>query len=142
MAQSGDLMLASARAPIGQEHFTTPIETHGHSLTADEPVARGGKNAGPSPTDLLLSALASCTAITLRMYADRKVWPVVSVKVDVALRKTAEGFYIHRLLHLEGALNEAQRARMADIAERTPVTLLVKNAQDLRTELAPSSQIG
>ena len=137
MAESDDLIVASARARIGREHFATAIETHGHALTADEPAARGGTNAGPSPTDLLLSALASCTAITLRMYADRKGWPLSSLRVEIALHRTADTSYIQRILHLEGTLDNEQRARFADIAERTPVTLLVRNAQDIRTEFAP-----
>ena len=139
MTESGGLVVAAARAKIGREHFATAIETHGHALTADEPAARGGANAGPSPTDLLLSALVSCTAITLRMYADRKDWPVESVRVEAALHRSPDASYIRRVLHLEGTLDDEQRARLADIAERTPVTLLIRNAQDIRTELAPSA---
>jgi putative redox protein len=139
MPESGDLIVATARAKVGLEHFAAAIETHGHSLTADEPVARGGANAGPSPTDLLLSALASCTAITLRMYADRKGLALASVRVDVALHRADPAPYIQRVVHLEGQLDGEQRARLADIAERTPVTLLIRNAQDIRTELAPSA---
>jgi putative redox protein len=137
---SDDRVIASAEARIGSERFATTIKTHGHTLIADESVKSGGKATGPSPTDLLLSALASCTAITLTMYADRKSWPLTEIKVDVAMHRAGEAAYFHRILHLEGALDDAQRARFADIAERTPVTLLVKNAQDVRTELAPRAQ--
>src|SRR5262249_3789266 len=135
MTESNNVTLASAIAEIGTTRYDTAIRTHGHALTADEPVAPGGVNAGPSPFDLLLSAIGACTAIPLRMYADRKGWPLAGVRVALSLHRVGEATHIRRDLHLDGALDDAQRTRLADIAERTPVTRLVKSGAEVRTTL-------
>ena len=66
--------MARATAHIGTDDYATQIVAGGHSLNSDEPADNGGKNAGPAPYDLLLASLSACTAITLRMYAERKGW--------------------------------------------------------------------
>jgi putative redox protein len=95
----------------------------------------GGKDAGPAPHELLCAALGACTAITLRMYAQRKEWPVRAVRVDVQLTLQGKEHSITRRLRLEGDLDAAQRARLADIAERTPVTLTLKQGVSITTIL-------
>ena len=114
-------------AHIGKDRYRTEIEVDGHRIVADEPPALGGANAGPAPYDLILAGLGACTAITLRMYADRKQWPLESL--DVALRLTGgkDDRRIERVLTIAG-LDADQQARMADVAERTPVTLTLKAA--------------
>ncbi|WP_376097180.1 OsmC family protein [Roseomonas sp. CCTCC AB2023176] len=108
-----------------------------HHLVSDEPKALGGDDAGPPPFALLLAGLASCTAITLRMYAHRKEWPLEGVGVDLRYEETDGAVGIHRELSLRGPLDEAQRARLADIAERTPVTLALRAGTPVRTTLKP-----
>ena len=98
--------------------------------------ALGGKDAGPAPYDLLTSALAACTAITLRMYAQRKQWPLDAAHIDVHFTRDGDKAHIDRVLTLDGKLDDAQRARLADIAERTPVTLTLKGGIEIRTRLA------
>ena len=118
----------SGARPYGQR-----ITAGGHQLIADEPAAIGGADSGPTPYDLLLAGLGACTAITVRMYADRKGWPLRQTTVrlrherihakDCAACETTLGQLdqIERELQFEGELTDEQRARLMDIAERCPV---------------------
>jgi len=128
--------MTNATATIGRDRYRTRIEASGHSITADEPERLGGANAGPAPYDLLLSALGACTAITLRMYADRKEWPLESLGVDLRVVRDGDTMRIERTLAPVGDLTVEQRARLADVAERTPVTLTLKSGVAIHTKLA------
>lgn len=111
----------------------TEISAHGHGLVADEPVAAGGTDTGPTPYDYLLAALGSCVAMTVRMYADRKGWPLESVTVrlghdriharDCEECETEEGRIdrIEREIELSGPLEDVQRLKLLEIAEKCPV---------------------
>lgn len=128
--------MAHARATIGTANYETSIVSGSHEFKADEGPDLGGKNTGPAPYDLLTSALAACTVITLRMYAERKQWPVSAVHADVHFSRDGERQRIDRVLTIEGKVDDEQRKRMAEIAERTPVTLTLKGGLDIRTKLA------
>ena len=127
--------MAHATADIGTTNYTVTLRAGHHVLTADEGAAAGGQDAGASPHELLCGALAACTAITLRMYAQRKEWAVRAVHVDVLLQVEGKEHRITRRLRLEGGLDATQRARLADIAERTPVTLTLKQGALITTIL-------
>lgn len=130
--------MAHAKASIGTVDYATAIATGHHRLTADEGPELGGKDAGPAPYDLILSALGACTVITLRMYAERKQWAVTAVHADVHFKRGDDKVEsIDRVLHIEGAVDAGQKKRMAEIAERTPVTLTLKRSLEIRTTLAP-----
>ena len=117
----------------GQERYYTEVVASGHYLTADEPESVGGTDRGGTPYDLLLGALGSCTSITLRMYADRKSWPLEEIIVRLTHAKihashctsceTTEGKVdrIEREIELIGDLTGEQRARLLEIADRCPV---------------------
>lgn len=131
----------------GAAGFAQDITVGGHRLAADEPIAAGGTDTGPSPYDLLLAALGACTSMTVSMYARRKEWPLESVTVrlrhsrihaaDCAECETREGFLdrIERDLQLLGDLDEAQRARLLEIAEKCPVHRTLVSEVDIRTRL-------
>lgn len=113
--------------------LTTFIKSDGHEFLADEPVSYGGGDKGPTPYDFLLAALGSCTAMTIGLYAKRKEWPLNSVKVDLAYNKEYEKDckdsdnpkamidMIRKTVTLEGELDEKQRQRILDIADKCPV---------------------
>jgi putative redox protein len=129
--------MARGTAHIGKDTYTTQIEVGGHALTGDEPARNGGSGAGPAPYDYLLAGLGACTAITLRMYADRKQWPVDAVDVALHLTHGDDGaMVVLRTLAIHVAVDAAQMARMAEIAEKTPVTLTLKAAMRIDTVLA------
>jgi putative redox protein len=135
MAEESGKSVATATADIGLTRYAVAIHTGAHGLTADEPVPAGGTDAGPSPFGLMLSGLGACTAITLRMYAERKSWPLKAVHVRLAFRWEGESPRIERELRLEGELDPAQRARCAEIAEKTPVTRALKSGISIKTTL-------
>jgi putative redox protein len=106
--------------------YTTRITARGLAFLADEPVDLGGADTGPRPHELLLASLASCTAITLRMYADRKGWDTGAIQVDATLQREQRGRDIESRIGLEisfgnAALDGAQRERLAQIARSCPV---------------------
>ncbi len=127
--------MAVATATIGETRYATTIVTGRHALTADEPERNGGADAGPAPFDLLLASLGACTAMTLKMYAEHKTWPLDSLEVRLRYHGGETPPRIERVLVPAGPLDEAQRARLADIAERTPVTLAIKGGVPIQTSL-------
>lgn len=107
-----------------------------HTLAADEPVEKGGDGTAPEPMELLAAALGACTAITLRMYAAHKGWPLEDASVAVSVEKTQEGAAFDRVVTLSGPLDEAQRARLLKVAESCPVHKVLTGKNDVRTRLA------
>jgi putative redox protein len=117
----------------GEGTFAQHVQAGRHILRADEPLASGGDDSGASPYDLLLAGLGACTSMTVRMYAEQKKWPLERVRVDLRHEKihaadcaeceTKDGRIdrIERVLTLEGTLDEAQRQRLLEIANKCPV---------------------
>ncbi|WP_082672679.1 OsmC family protein [Luteimonas abyssi] len=134
--RSAALTLGRATAHLGDENYAVAMNIGGHTVVADEPAALGGRNTGPRPFGLLLGVLGACTLMTLRMYAERKQWPLVALDVSLRYLRPAEGGAdrIERVLVI-GGLDDAQRAKLADIAERTPVTLAIKGGVSIDTRL-------
>lgn len=99
------------------------VSIRGHELTADEPRETGGDDSGPSPQELLAASLASCTAVTVEMYARRKGWEIGDVSVDVGYEPAQRGSptKFHMVIALPKELPEEQRERLSQIAARCPV---------------------
>jgi putative redox protein len=117
--------------------YATVAHAGHHTLLADEGTAAGGTDTGPSPTAMWLSSLGACTAITLRMYGDRKQWTLGTIHVDCTLVKDGEALSIERIIRCSEPLTDEQRARLGEIAEKTPVTKLVKAGTPIATTVAP-----
>jgi putative redox protein len=132
-------------AHVGRSGFRTEIRAGLYTLVADEPVALGGTGLGPTPYEILLAALGSCMAMTLRMYADRKGWPLEGVTIQLRTARAHEkdcedcetsevGIpVIARRIALEGQLTEEQRTRLLQIADRCPVKQTLERGITVQT---------
>jgi uncharacterized OsmC-like protein len=127
--------------------FAQEVIAGSHRIASDEPVAAGGTDKGPSPYDLLLAALGSCTSMTIAMYARRKGWPLRDVTVrlrhsriyaeDCADCETKEGMLdrIERDIELTGTLTEDQRGKLLEISNRCPVHRTLTSEIKIQTRL-------
>jgi putative redox protein len=143
-AHAADNRITARTGPGG---FLTEVMVNRHSLMADEPVSAGGTDQGPSPFDLLVAALGACTAMTLRIVADRKGWPLdaatVRLKhdkvhaVDCQACETREGMLdrIEREIEIEGPLDADQKQRLLQIADRCPVHRTLTSEVQIQTRL-------
>ncbi|WP_201776244.1 OsmC family protein [Streptacidiphilus melanogenes] len=139
----GFARVGAAVATLTGPDYHVDIRVGRHALAADEPVSRGGADTAPTPIGLLLSALGSCTAVTLRMYAQRKGWGLDEVRVHTAYEEGPDGSHrITRRIDLDGELDEAQRSRLLEIAERTPVTRAIREGVPVLPAPAHSAALG
>ena len=122
----------------GVGRFQVKARTAGGEILLDEPLSAGGTGAGPSPYDLLSTALGACTAMTVRLYAERKMWPLTSVVVRVVHRRDgleAKDRFAREIV-LTGPLSPEQRARLKEIAEKCPVHRTLARGSEIGTVLA------
>ena len=113
--------ITSVHTSISENKYRSKITAGVHMLIADEPVNEGGLDLGPTPIQLWAGSLGSCTTITLRMYADRKGWPLQGADVNVTIDRTTTQASIQRNIRLHGPLDETQRARLMQVADACPV---------------------
>ena len=145
--QEEDLRDNWVKVRTGKTGYQTEIMTKRHRLLADEPLPSGGSDSGPTPYDLLVAALGSCTSMTIRMYADRKKWPIEEVIVRLKHSKihaedcqdceTKEGKIdrIEREIEPVGPLTEEQRKRLLEIANKCPVHRTLDSETEIVSKL-------
>lgn len=122
-------------ARIGRDRYKTEIALDTHQLIADEPTSVGGTDLGPSPGDLLRMSLASCTAITLRMYADRKNFDVHGIEVKVFSDEIGGITFFKTVVNISGNIAEADQNRMYQIAKKCPIHKILTSPTEILTEL-------
>lgn len=122
---------------IGTAKYRCTMQWRNGTFIADEPVSSGGTDEGPDPYSLLLSSLASCTLITLRMYIDRKQWEIPSIAVETNLYQyTKDGKTItvmDRDIRYNGTVTDEQRKRLTEIAEACPISKILQGEVQVRT---------
>ncbi len=143
-------MTRSVVVEAGRLRYAQSVLVGPHLLLGDEPVSVGGGDVGPNPYELLLAALGTCTSMTVRMYADRKQWPLEGVHIELSYArvhaddctacdkeiKLVDG--IEMKLSFFGELSESQRQRLTEIANKCPVHRTLESPIPIRARLAPA----
>lgn len=128
-----ETLTATSLAPYWQ----VELESGPHTYIADEPVTQGGGDTGMNPYQLLVGALASCTAVTVKMYANRKGWPLEDVEVQVEMKKELKDgqqiTHFDRAIVFKGNLEAEHKQRLMDIANRCPVHRILTNPIAIHT---------
>lgn len=118
--------------------FTQHVEIGPHRLLADEPAELKGEDLGPAPHDWLLAGLGACTSMTVKMYADRKGWPLDSARVLLNAEHVEGTWVVRRDIELVGPLDAEQRRRLIEIANKCPVHKTLSNPIRIETHEHPS----
>ncbi|NRA57508.1 MAG: OsmC family protein [Phycisphaerales bacterium] len=136
------------RVRIGRDHYHTDITAGTHALVADEPEGLGGTDHGTDPYALLLASIGACKAITVRMYADRKQWPLEALELELTHDRvhandcddceaeTGMVSVIECTITAHGDLSDEQRARLKEIADKCPVHKTITGPNHIRTTLS------
>jgi putative redox protein len=124
-------------ASIQKENYKTSIISGGKNVVADEPHDMGGQNLGFTPSELLASSLASCTAITLRMYAERKKWDLAEAMIEVTFENEPKQNVsnITMNIRLFGNLDQTQRDRLLEIAHKCPIHRILQRPIEIHTHI-------
>lgn len=126
----------TAVTELDKSHYKTKVYADGHFIYADEPEELGGTDEGMAPGALLLASLGSCTAITIRMYADRKQYNLEEIRIELAICKEEEmskETTITRKIELKGALTGEEHARLMQIADKCPIHKILSNPIKIET---------
>ena len=128
----------------GRGRYQNQVSVRNHQLLADEPASLGGDDTGPGPYEYVSAGLGACTSITLRMYAERKKWPVEQLSVNVRHYRESDQTdpaakpldVFERTINIKGTLDEDQKARMIEIADKCPVHRTLERSAKVKTRIA------
>ncbi|PSN17955.1 osmotically inducible protein OsmC [filamentous cyanobacterium CCP5] len=132
--------MASVKVSSNATRYGQDVAIRQFQLTADEPVSAGGDDAGPAPFEWVLAGLGSCTAMTVKMYADRKGWDLQQVSVNLSHKVENHQHLIQIDLALSGHLDDRQRQRLREISDRCPVHQLLTASATIQTRLMETAQ--
>ncbi|MCB9232519.1 MAG: OsmC family protein [Bacteroidia bacterium] len=128
-----------AAVSIGHANYTTSVKVRSHEFIIDEPLENEGQDLGPTPSEALLSGLGACTAITMKMYAQRKGWEVEGIDVHLTLDSVLERgekiTFIQEKIEIHGNLDASQRERLMAIAKKCPVYRTLTSPVEITAEL-------
>lgn len=128
--------MAKATVTLGHTDFEMTALVRHHKVTADEPQSNGGQDKGPSPTEYLCVALATCTTATLKMYLNHKQLKADKLVVDVVKETTEDKKTIFkRLIVIEGAFDAALKERLLTVANKCPVHKVLEGSNIIETSL-------
>jgi putative redox protein len=119
----------------GEGKFQQRVVIGPHEKLADEPKELGGDDSGPGPFEYVLAGLGACTSMTVKLYADRKSWPLHAVHVSLSMQKLEDGHRLQRSIQLEGDLTEEQRTRLLEIANKCPVHKMLTGKIEIESAL-------
>ena len=123
------------KATINREHYACSVTNGSHEIIADEPLDYGGTHKGFAPNGLLMASLASCVAITLRMYADRKEWAIDKIEVEVNMgTENGETIFFEEII-CTGNLTVEQKTRLEEIAAKCPVSKILTVGHEVRSRV-------
>ena len=132
-------MISASAEDTGEGQFQVRAQAGGHTFLIDEPVSVGGRGTGPNPFDMLCAALASCTLMTMKLYAERKGWHLNDLRVRVTHHKEPTDPKDQFVCELElGNATEKQRERLLSIAARCPVHLVLERGSEVPTAIRPN----
>lgn len=119
--------MKTINATIGKQKYKTELQAKNHIITADEPNDVGGQNLGFTPTELLEASLAACTAMTLRMYADKKEWDLKQVNVQVGFKRNIATQHVtfKKEIELVGDLDAEQRQKLLEMGSKCPIERMI-----------------
>lgn len=127
----------TAITELDRSHYRTKVYAGGHFIYSDEPEEIGGTDEGMTPSALLLASLGSCTAITIRMYADRKKMALESIKIHLSIankeNELSKDTRITRAIEFTGNLSQAEEQRLMEIADKCPIHKILSNPIEIES---------
>jgi putative redox protein len=127
--------MANSSVVLTTKNYLAEVKIRNHFLVTDVPISEGGADAGPTPVEYLLTAIAGCVAVTLRMYAARRNWDVGEININVFQMKDENGAYLSEEISFEKEISDDQRERLLVFAAKCPVAKMVKGETRIESKI-------
>jgi putative redox protein len=127
--------MANSSVVLTTKNYLAEVKIRNHFLVTDVPISEGGADAGPTPVEYLLTAIAGCVAVTLRMYAARRNWDVGEININVFQMKDENGAYLSEEISFEKEISDDQREHLLVFAAKCPVAKMVKGETRIESKI-------